>query len=211
MTRKAIDIKGRLVEVPMTINQVYLWQYRAIIHAEIENGSALTAIELMVVLFGEDIEYWRSYKNVEEFINLSSLAYRIYGHITERTPRKSLSEINIAESVKPKKRRWWQKKRKSILVDDQTPANEIQVEDKKYYAPSDLLWQSAGQYMDALEVTSVIHDKTESKLIQVAWERLFKIYFYPIITGKEYSVEEAINMDIEKVRWYDVVDFGAFF
>lgn len=205
--RKAIQIKERIVDVPMTINQVYWGQYKKMIAAEIEKGEALTHKELVLCLLGESEDYWRGLTDVQEYIYLSGLLYKIYLLIKSRPQRKALREVIISEYVKPKKRKWWRRK-KSV---DNLAKNEIQVDDKTYYAPEDLRWNSTGQYQDALEVTAVIHSKTAATHLMEAYERLFKIYFYPIVTGKEYNPEDALSWNVDLARFMDVVDFGSFF
>lgn len=207
MKRKGIKIKEDIKDVPLSVDQVYWYQYKEIVKAEVEKGNALNHLELVITLLGEDREYWRSKTDVEEYIYLSTLLFKIYEHIKARGQREGLKEIIISEYAPEKKKPFWKRNRKK----ESTALTEIIVEDKVFRAPTDLRWQTTGQYQDALEVTSVIHDNTESLHLIEAYERLFKIYFYPIISGKSYDVEKALELNVDRVRFSDVLDFGVFF
>lgn len=212
MKRKGIEIKGRFAHVPMTVNQLYWEQYEKILHAEINKGDVLTHSELVVAVFGEDKEYWRSLEDVNEYIYLSSLIFKIYQLIKTRTQRTELKKILHTEVVKLQKTPLLKRLFKKVkFKKDGIKRTEIIVDDKIYNAPSDLRWKTTGQYQDALEVTSVIHSETELIHRVEAYKRLFQIYFYPIITGNTYTPQEALAFDIGKVRWRDVLDFGDFF
>ena len=78
MKRKGIEIKGRFANVPMTVNQVYWSQYKRIIEAEVNKGESLNHLELVIAVLGEDRDYWRSFKDVAEYINISALLFKIY-------------------------------------------------------------------------------------------------------------------------------------
>jgi len=208
MKRKGIKIKERVVDVPMTLNHVYWDQYKRIVKAEIDKGESLNHLELVIAILGEDRDYWRGLEDVNEYLNLSSMLFKIYQLVKSRGQREGLQEIIISSFAPEKKRPFWKRRKKAV---NSLPVNEISVDDKIYKAPTDLRWQTTGQYQDALEVTSVIHDETESTHMIEAYERLFKIYFYPIITGGEYEVEKALEFNVDKVRYADVLDFGVFF
>ena len=207
--RNGIDIKGRVAEVPFTIEQVYWWQYKAIIEKEIELGRVLKHVELVICFLGEDEEYWRSGQDVNLIIQLTVLLFEIYQKIKERTGRDSIKEVIISELLKlPRhRRRSWLKKN---LKGDKLPLS-IEMDEKTYDAPSMLEWKENGQWIDSLEVSKVIHSKTEPIHYLEAQERLFKIYFYPIVSGENYTVEGAMDFDVSRARYVDVVDFGGFF
>ena len=213
MKRKGIKIKERVVDVPLTVDQVYWYQYKSIIKAEIEKCEKLNHLELVIAIFGEDRDFWRGLPNANEFLNFSSDLYRIYLQLGERNNRAALIDVLASEIINDKvkkppffKRLFKKKKNRNGILH-----TEIKVEDKIYHAPENLEWQPTALYMDGSEVTSLIHSETDNFLILEAYERLFKIFFYTIITGKEYSPEAALNMDIDRVRWRDVLDFGGFF
>ena len=209
MNRKVIHIKEREVDIPVNVNQVYWYQYKKLISKEIELARPLKPLELVICFLGESEDYWRGLTDVEEYINVSGLLYRVYSAMKDRSRRTELQNILISSYLPPEKKKPFWKRIK--LRSDGASKTEIRVDDKEYHAPIDLRWDSTGQYMDSLDVTSVIHSESDMSTTIEAWERLFKIYFYPIITGEEYKVEKAYEMNIDLVRFSDVVDFGGFF
>ena len=213
MTRKIIKIKEREVDIPMSVNQLYWSQYKKLIQGQVDKGLHLDPLEVVIAILGEDQDYWRSKEDVNEFIQVSGMLYKIYQLVGARTRRTELNNILI-NGYLPKKKKlpfWKRIKSKS----DGISKTEIRVDDKEYNAEfetkDNILWKSNGQYLDALDVAKVVHSESDISATIEAWERLFKIYFYPIITGEEYEVEKAYQLDISRVRWSDVVDFGGFF
>lgn len=213
-----IQIKERFVQVPLTIEDVSWEQYRKVIEAHEMTSEGLTHLQIVTLFMGEDEEYWRNFDAVNEWALLAATLYKLYLIMISRPVRTSLKVITISEILINKKTRWerfllWIRKvfRKTEKYFDSLPYDQIVIDKKTYHAPSDLSYRSVGQYQDALEVTSVIHEKTETVHYLEAMERLFKIYFHPIVSGEIYSPEKALAWDVSKARFVDVVDFGSFF
>jgi len=95
--------------------------------------------------------------------------------------------------------------------------NPILIDGKAITLPDEVGQESTGQYFDALTYQSQWRKKEESeeglKPVDTfgLYEKIFRIYAYPSITGEPYNAGKAMTMDIDSIPFPAVIGWAYFF
>lgn len=182
-----ITILGKERKLPENINEVLWGAYKSILQKEKELERGLDPVEFFSLLIGEKEEVIRQYGGDGEFVEGGIIDVILWYH------------------------KYIYKELRAIKTPDQKDFTKTVYDGKEYESPKQLEWKTTGQMQDGLEVANNIYqDQSNEMYIQVI-ERLYAIYFQPIVEGKEYKVEDAAAFNPDLARAVDVRTFGAFF